>query len=61
MIIIPILKGENIMAKKSKLAFEFACENCGYVPQIDEDKSTENWNVIPTKCTKCGGKIKIKL
>ena len=47
------------MARK-KQEIIFACEDCGTIPEKIKDKSTENWNVIPVKCPKCGGKIKIK-
>jgi len=45
--------------KKKKLMYEMLCEKCGESPIKDEDQSTENWDVIPMKCLKCGGRIKI--
>ena len=47
------------MTKKA-LAFKFCCEDCGYVPEVNKDQSTDNWKVIPTKCPKCSGRVKIK-
>jgi Zn finger protein HypA/HybF involved in hydrogenase expression len=48
------------MAKKSKSLFEFTCEDCGYIPQPNKEKSNKNWDVIDVICPKCGGKVKME-
>jgi len=50
------------MAKKKEKIY-LACENCGFRPDENKDKSTENWKVYDaqTPCPKCGGEIKIQL
>lgn len=48
------------MGKKKKiLMYEMYCEVCKKPAVKDEGISTENWNVIPLICSKCGGRIKI--
>jgi len=36
---------------------EMKCEKCGKSPEIDEEKSNENWTVYKMDC-ECGGKIR---
>lgn len=33
------------------------CEDCGYEPKPDKDKSNENWDCYDTTCPKCSGDI----
>jgi len=45
--------------KKKVLMYEMYCEVCKE-PAVKNDKmSSENWDVIPMTCSKCGGRIKI--
>lgn len=48
------------MTRKAKKLFEFACEDCGYIPQPNKEKSNENWDVVVVVCPKCGGKVKME-
>lgn len=43
------------------IAFEFICKDCGNHEGADNEKSNENWKVHSTKCSKCGGKVEMKL
>jgi len=45
------------MSRKRKETFEFRCEKCNEKPEPIKEQSTEQWNVIPVICPKCGGKI----
>lgn len=49
------------MAKKAKIEYEHKCESCGHLQEPDTEKSNKNWTVYLTKCSKCGGKIKMSM
>lgn len=49
------------MARKPKIEFDFKCENCGYIPEPDKEKSNENWNVIMMICPECNGRVKMNI
>lgn len=49
------------MARKPKVDFEVKCENCGYIPEPNKEKSNEHWAVFSTTCPKCGGRVKMTL
>ena len=41
------------MAKKQSVWY--GCKDCNYIQPKDKDKSTKNWDIVPTgKCPKCG-------
>jgi len=31
------------------------CEDCGYKPTSNKEKSNKNWDYYDTTCPKCGG------
>lgn len=43
------------------MKIKIKCPKCGYEPLPNKEKSTDNWNVFDTKCTKCGTDTKIVL
>jgi len=49
------------MARKQKIEYEYKCEACGYLQEPDKEKSTDNWTVYPTICSKCGGRVKVSI
>lgn len=38
----------------------YICEECGKDIPLDEEQSTDDWKVYPSKC-ECGGESTIKL
>ncbi len=43
------------------MSIEFVCPQCGKAPPKDKKLSNENWNVVDTKCPKCGVPLKIRV
>ena len=48
-----------VTRSKPKNEMVLICE-CGFIPEKDESKSTENWNVYDPVCKKCGKRMNLK-
>lgn len=43
---------------KNKLTLKYGCEECGYTPEIDTEKSTKDWVVYKESfCPLCKNKL----
>lgn len=49
------------MKNKKYKDLRLICKKCKSIQQPNLDKSNHNWNVYDNKCTKCGGKLTLKL
>ena len=48
--------------KKKKREIKFICKDCGKEPELNKEKSNNNWKVYDNKpCENCGGELTIKL
>ncbi len=47
---------------KKKIEITYVCEKCGKEPEVNKEKSNNNWKAFDNKpCIHCGGKLEIKL